>query len=103
MIKNNSDNTKYGIKTTSSFNKCVRKIIRQGRQLDKLNYVIARLANGEILSREFRNHNLINNKYYNNCKECHIGPDWLLIYKYIDNELILLLISTGSHSELFNN
>lgn len=44
---------------------------------------------------------LNDNKYYKNCGECHIEPDWLLIYKYIDEQLILLLIATGNHSELF--
>ena len=40
-------------------------------------------------------------KLYKNCKECHIKPDWLLIYKFNNDELILLLLATGSHSELF--
>lgn len=44
---------------------------------------------------------LTNSKYYKNCGECHIEPDWLLIYKYSNDELILLLVATGSHSELF--
>ena len=44
---------------------------------------------------------LVNNKHYKNCGECHIEPDWLLVYQYIDNELILVLVATGSHSELF--
>lgn len=44
---------------------------------------------------------LNDNKYYKNCGECHIEPDWLHVYKYIDEQLILLLIATGNHSELF--
>ena len=38
---------------------------------------------------------------YEGCRDCHIEPDWLLIYKYLDNELILLLVNTGSHSDVF--
>ena len=55
----------------------------------------------EELEPKYKNHKLINNKIYNNCSECHIKPDWLLIYKYVDQELILLLFATGSYSELF--
>lgn len=45
--------------------------------------------------------NIFKKNYKKICGECHIEPDWLLVYQYIDNELILLLVSTGSHSELF--
>ena len=44
----------------------------------------------------------INDKTYKNCSECHIRPDWLLIYKYVDDKLVLVLFAIGSHSELFN-
>ena len=55
----------------------------------------------EELEPKYKSHNLVNNKIYSNCKECHIRPDWLLIYTYFDNQLILLIVETGSHSELF--
>lgn len=55
-----------------------------------------------MLDVKYKNHNLTNDKNYNNCSECHIEPDWLLVYQYINDELILLLINTGSHSELFD-
>lgn len=64
--------------------------------------VVEKLANGKKLASKYKDHALINNKYYKNCRECHIEPDWLLVYKYIENELLLLLVETGSHSELFN-
>ena len=57
------------------------------------------LANGDTLNIKYKNHKLINDKYYKNCYECHIESDWLLIYKYEKEELIL--IATGSHSEMF--
>ena len=45
---------------------------------------------------------LIDNKYFSNCRECHIEPDWLLIYKYMNNGLVLVLFETGSHSEILD-
>ena len=96
------ENTKYEIKGTSKFKKQLKKVIKQGRDINKLIEVLNVLSNGEELEEKYKNHNLVNNKYYKGCQECHIEPDWLLIYKYNNNELILFLIETGSHSELFN-
>ena len=96
------ENTKYEIKGTSKFKKQLKKIIKQGKDINKLIVVLNVLANEEKLEKKYKDHYLINDKFYNNCKECHIEPDWLLIYKYNNNELILLLIETGSHSDLFN-
>ena len=59
------------------------------------------LANKEELPLNYNNHKLENDKYYQDCLGCHIEPDWLLIYKIKDNELILLLMATGSHFDLF--
>ena len=87
---------------TSNFKKQYKKIAKQGKDLDKLDKVIDRLANYEILEPKYKDHSLINDKYYKDCRECHIEPDWLLVYQYEDNKLNLLLIATGSHSELFN-
>lgn len=92
----------YTIDYTNKFKKQYKKIIKQGKDLTKLYKTIEKIANKEKLELKFNNHNLINNKIYKNCKECHIEPDWLLIYQINDNKLILLLIATGSHSELFD-
>ena len=92
---------KYQIKYTSDFKINYKKIKKQGKDVKKLKYVISKLANGEELEEKYKNHLLANSKYYKNCGECHIEPDWLLVYQYIDNELVLLLVATGSHSELF--
>lgn len=92
---------KYKIDFTSNFKKQYKRIKKQGKNLDKLYEIIERLANGEELDPKYKNHNLINNKKYKDCKECHIESDWLLIYQIKDAELILLLFGTGSHSELF--
>ena len=93
---------KYNIDFTTNFKKQYKKIKKQGKDLNKLHKVIEQLANGEELEIKYKNHNFINNKIYKNCKECHIEPDWLLVYQIIDSELILLLFATGSHSELFD-
>lgn len=94
--------TKYEVKYANAFKKSLKKITKQGKNLDKMFFIIGKLANKEPLEQKYRNHNLINDRYYKNCGECHIEPDWLLIYRYEENQLILLLVETGSHSELFN-
>jgi len=60
------------------------------------------LANGLQLEEKYKDHSLIDNKYFKNCRECHITLDWLLVYKYNDKELILFLVETGSHSEILD-
>ena len=90
-------NTKYEIISTSKFKKQFKKIIKQGKDISKFIEVLNVLASGEELKEKYQNHNLINT----NLKECHIEPDWLLIYKYNNDKLILFLIETGSHSDLF--
>ena len=92
---------KYKIDFTSNFKKQYKKIKKQGKDLNKLYEIIEKLANGEELESKYKNHNLISDKKYKECKELHIEPDWLLIYQIKDSELILLLFGTGSHSELF--
>ena len=79
----------------------LKRNIRQGKDVKKLKVVVSKLANGLELEEKYRNHMLTDSKHYKNCCECHIEPDWLLVYKYVDNELILVLVATGSHSELF--
>ena len=93
--------TKYKVNFTTSFKKQYKKLKKQGKDLTKLFCVVEKLMNKEELELKYKDHSLIDNKYYKNCRECHIEPDWLLVYQYNDDELILLLIETGSHSELF--
>ena len=99
---NKTISTKYSVITSTRFNKQLKKIIKQGKSLEKLSIVVKKLANGEKLDAKYKDHLLNDNKYYRDCRECHIEPDWLLIYKYNNNELILYLVETGSHSDLFN-
>lgn len=74
--------TKYKIDYTTNFKKQLKKIIRQNQDIHELLDVITKLANLETLEPKYKNHKLINNKIYNNCNECHIKPDWLLVYKF---------------------
>lgn len=98
----NISNTKYEIDLTSSFKRNYKKIRKQGKNVEKLKEIVVKLANKEELDSKYRDHQLIDDKTYKNCRECHITPDWLLIYKYEDEKLILVLFALGSHSELFN-
>lgn len=99
-MKINSENTKYAIAATKKFEQQLKKVNKQGKKIEKLIIVVEKLANGEELETKYKDHALIDNKYFKNCRECHIEPDWLLVYKYNDNELILFLVETGSHSEV---
>lgn len=92
---------KFEVDYTAKFKKSYKKIKKQGKNIKLLKEVITLLANEETLPEKYKNHKLNDNKFYKNCGECHIEPDWLLIYEYIEDKLILLLIDTGSHSELF--
>lgn len=94
--------TKYGIVSSRKFNKQLKKIVKQGKNIKKLRDVIIKLANGESLDYKYKDHLLRDTNTFKNCRECHIEPDWLLIYKYDNDKLLLYLTETGSHSELFN-
>ena len=93
---------KYNIKYSKNFKKQLKKVIKQGKNIDKLLKVVELLSNGETLDVKYKDHPLIDNKYYRDCRECHIETDWLLVYKYNNDELILYLVGTGSHSDLFS-
>ena len=93
---------KYNIKYSKKFKSQLKRVQKQGKNLDKLFKVIEMLAKKEKLDVIYKDHALLDNKYYQGCRECHIEPDWLLIYKYNNDELILYLVGTGSHSLLFD-
>ena len=94
-------NSKCEVKTTSVFRKEYKKVLKQGKNKNKFLEVLIKLANFEELDSKYHNHKLNDNKKYKDCFECHIEPDWLLVYQYINDKLILLLVETGSHSDLF--
>lgn len=98
----NLKNTKYRVQYTSRFKKEFKKILKQEKDEKLFLEVLNILANGKELDEKYKNHKLINNKTFKECYECHIQPDWLLVYKIQDKKLVLLLFATGSHSDLFN-
>ena len=69
------------------------------RDMSKLKEVITKLVNEERLDIQYKNHPLVNN--WKGCLECHISPDWLLIYRLNKEKKELELVRTGSHAELF--
>lgn len=90
---------KYTIKPSSKFQKDLKRIAKRGYNLSLITHVIQTLAEGETLPENYRDHALSGN--YSGCRECHITPDWLLIYEIENEELFLYLTRTGSHSDLF--
>ena len=98
----NLENTKYHVQYTSRFKKEFKKVLKQGKDENLFLEVLNVIANGEELAEKYKNHKLINDKIFKECYECHIQLDWLLVYKVQNNELVLLLFATGSHSDLFN-
>ncbi len=90
---------KYEIRFTGQFKKDLKLAKKQGKDTDELFAVIEKLSNGEALEAKYRDHSLSGN--YKGCRECHIEPDWLLIYEIDDGILVLMLYRVGSHSELF--
>ena len=90
---------KYRLKPTSRFQKDLKRIQKRGYQIQLIKEVVRRLSDGETLEAKYKDHQLSGN--YAGCRECHITPDWLLIYEIYEDELILYLTRTGTHSDLF--
>ena len=87
------------IKYETSFRKDFKRIVKRGYNIKLLEDVIGILADGKTLPDKYKDHSLSGD--YKDCRECHITPDWLLIYQISNNELILYLTRTGTHSDLF--
>lgn len=90
---------KYKIVQTGRFKKDLKLARKRGYNLALLAAVVDTLASGNPLPEYYKDHNLSGN--YSGCRECHITPDWLLIYEIADDELFLYLTRTGTHSDLF--
>ena len=89
------------IEFTTQFKKDFKLAVKGGCNIKKLQNVIELLCSERPLPESFKDHQLVNSRNYKGMRECHIEPDWLLVYK-IENELLILkLIRTGSHSDLF--
>ena len=92
---------KYEVQRTTSFVKDYKLAVKRGCDVSKLRKVVELLAGGETLPREYRDHALVNTRKYKGMRECHIEPDWLLVYKITESVLVLTLFRTGTHSDLF--
>ena len=89
----------YKIRPTARFQKDLKRVQKRGFNLELLTEVIKQLAMGQVLPQKNRDHALVGD--YSGCRECHITPDWLLIYEIDNMELFLYLTRTGTHSDLF--
>lgn len=87
------------IRYEATFRKDFKRIVKRGYDIRLLEEVIEILASGNLLPEKYKDHKLSGD--YKDFRECHITLDWLLIYQINDNELILYLTRTGTHSDLF--
>ena len=87
------------IQYEKSFKKDYKRMLKRGCNPQNLQDVLTLLVNQQPLPEKYRDHNLSGN--YAGYRECHIEPDWLLIYKIFNDKLVLVLTRTGSHSDFF--
>lgn len=92
--------TKFTVKFTTQFKMDYKPVMKRGLKIELLDEVIAKLAQGEELPEKNRDHALSGN--WVGHRECHIQPDWLLVYHVANDVLVLTLTRTGSHSDLFS-
>ena len=85
------------IRRTAQFKRDIKQLQQQRKDLAKLKSVLASLVNEQALPSQYRDHVLVGQ--YKGTRECHIAPDWLLVYELAESEIIL--IRTGSHPDLF--
>jgi len=86
-----------GIRRTAQFKRDAKRLQRQGKDVAKLRRELECLVQGQELAAEYRDHVLV--RQYKGTRECHLEPDWLLLYEAAENEIVL--IRTGPHSDLF--
>ena len=91
---------KYRVFRAKRFRKNLKKMLRRGKDVNKLNEVVLKLAQGETLPPKYRDHALSGD--LDGLRDCHIENDWVLLYFYTSTgELVLTLTDTGTHSDLF--
>ena len=86
---------------SSQFKRDYKLAVKRGCDPQELEEVVSILQAEKPLPEKYRDHDLTNSRDYKDMRECHIEPDWLLVYKVYRDMLILRLIRTGSHSDLF--
>ena len=87
------------IVASNRFKKDLKQAIKHKYKMELMQEVVDKLAAGESLDEKYRDHPLLGD--YVGMRECHITPDWLLIYQVRENEVVLFLSRTGTHSDLF--
>lgn len=87
------------LQQTKKFSKDLKRVAKRGKDLGKMKIIVSCLAQGEPLHPKHRDHALIGE--WKGSRECHIEPDWLLVYTFEANEGVLRLERTGTHSDLF--
>ncbi len=87
------------IRYQAAFKRDYKRIKKRGYDTRLLEKVITVLAEGKPLPPEYRGHPLSGG--YSGCRECHIAPDWLLVYEIVERDLLLYLPRTGTHSDMF--
>lgn len=93
---------KYNLRVSNRYKKHIKQIAKRNiENVKKINDVVHILQKGETLEERFKDHPLVGN--WIGHRECHVLPDLLLIYKIVENVLILELVDTGMHSDLFGN
>ena len=91
--------SKYELEITIKFKKEAKLCKKRGLPMEELWAVVRKLLDGKKLEAKYKEH-MLSGKYHG-CHECHIRPDWLLIWKENNDTLTLILTNTGSHSDLF--
>ena len=92
--------TKYKLRITGECKQNLKRCKRRGLPRDELWTVVGKLLNGETLEEKYRAHILTGDR--KGQWECHILPNWLLIWEQHDTELVLIMLNTGTHSDLFD-
>ena len=89
----------YAVIYTAKMAKGVKRVIKRGKDISKLDTVIDLLSTGNPLPERYHDHALKGN--WAGCRECHIEPDWLLVYEVYEDALVILATRTGTHSDIF--
>lgn len=92
--------TKYKLRITGECKQNLKRCKRRGLPMDELWTVVGKLLNGETLEEKYRAHILTGDR--KGQWECHIQPNWLLVWEQRDMELILVMLNTGTHADLFD-
>lgn len=91
---------KYELVLTGKFKKGLKLAKKRGLDIKLLDDIVEKILNGIPLEKKYKDHEL--KGQYKGFRECHIQPDWLLVYLIEDDVLILTLVDTGTHSDLFD-